>query len=135
GESLAFARDPQTKRWRLIRPRTARADTQAVTGLIRQAFDARRAQTDQPPRNLAEWGLGDPPATGTLTLGKGEERSWWVKLGEATPGTGSAVIYVTSSDNPNEGMAVRKSELDDALKGAKDFRETHLLTSASSDIQ
>src|SRR3954468_8802278 len=50
GESLAFARDPQTKGWRLTRPRTARADTQAVTGLIRQAFDARRAQTDRPPK-------------------------------------------------------------------------------------
>src|SRR4051794_38906092 len=132
--TLAFERDPQTKRWRATQPRACRASTPAVTGLIRQAVDARRMEIQDRPAKPEDWGLGDPPATGTLTLRKGEE-AWWVKLGSVSPGTQSAAIYVASSDRPQEPVAVRRRELDDVLKDLKDFRDTYLLTSSSTDIQ
>ena len=31
---------------------------------------------------LADWGLGDPPSTETVTLRKGSEREWWLKVGD-----------------------------------------------------
>ena len=64
--------------------------------------------------NLEEWDLDPPLATITL---KKKDQEWKLNLGREREGASSGVVYVTSSDDPKEPKAVRRSELDLAFNG------------------
>src|SRR5262249_52718190 len=86
------------------------------------------------PDSLKSWGL-EPPAV-KITLKKGDERTVSLNVGNTSPGgDASAVIYVTSSDRPKEGMAVKKSTLDAVLKGLNDFRDRDVLAASPGAVQ
>ena len=74
------------------------------------------------------------PPQATITLKKGDQE-WKLNLGRQREGTTSGVVYVTSSDEPKEPKAVRKSELDLAFKSLADFRAKDLLTESSLNLQ
>jgi hypothetical protein len=134
-ETIVFVRDSGDKqRWRITEPRGLRADRFAVENLIRQIFDAQRDENADRPDSLKSWGL-EPPAA-KITLKKGDERTVQLNVGNTSPGgEASAVIYVTSSDRPKEGMAVKKSTLDAVLKGLNDFRDRDVLAANAGDVQ
>ena len=135
-EKIAFERDADGKRWSITQPRAYRADAGAVDGLIRQVFNARKDEKADAPARLADWGLGDPPSTGTVTLHVAGGRDLRLRVGDVNKGGGrTAVVYVTSSDLPDKGMAVAKGDLDDVLKPLNDFRARDLLSPAQSDIR
>jgi len=131
-EKLVFERDPNTKKWSLVEPEKLRVDKQAVDRLVNQVYDARRYELADLTSNLKEWDLDPPQAT--ITLKKGGQE-WKLNLGRQREGTTSGVVYVTSSDDPKEPKAVRKSELDLAFKGLADFRAKDLLTESSLNLQ
>jgi hypothetical protein len=132
-ETLVFERDPDTKRWKITQPRALRADRFAVDDLIRQVLESKRDLDADRPSSLKSWGL-EPPAE-TVTLKKGDERSVWIRVGDSSPGKENAVIYLTSSDRPKEGMAVAKNTLDAVLKGLNDFRDRDVLGTNAADVQ
>lgn len=129
-EKLVFAKDAETKKWRITEPRELRADTFAVDGLVRQLLRAERDAKADKPRNLQEWGLDPEAATVTLTAG---DKTATLHVGDLSPD--EAVLYVTSSDRPKEALAVRKSSLGDVLKKVVEFRDRDLLGRAESDMQ
>jgi hypothetical protein len=131
--TITFVRDPESKRWRITQPHNYRADGFVVDQLIRNVYDATRDENADKVTDLKRVGL-EPPAE-TITLKKGEGRTVWLKVGDASPGEEGGVLYVLSSDEPNEVMVVKKSELSATLKTLNDFRSKDLLSGSSSDIQ
>jgi hypothetical protein len=132
-QTVTLARDPQTKNWEITQPLKVRADDGAVNRLLREIYDAQRdTQADKAP-SLKEWGLD--PAAEVITLKKGD-RQVELKVGDVSEGSTSAVIYVLSSDRPNEPMAVSKTSLESVLQtGVNDLRSRVLLAAGTSDIQ
>ncbi len=134
-EKLVFVKDPQTREWTIAEPITAPADGTAVDGLVREVYNAERDPNAGQLTDPKKFGL-DPPAE-VVVLKKGS-REVSLKVGETTPGSESAVVYVASSDTPaNEVLAVRKSSLDSLSKPLVDFRSRDLLSPSfrTSDIQ
>jgi hypothetical protein len=131
-EKLVFTRDPETKKWRITEPHSYRADAFAVDDLVRQVYSSSR---DPRSENLTDFGkAGLQPPAEVITLKKGGETKT-LSVGDQSPGTESAVLYVTSSDRPKEVLAVRKRDLDAVLKPLADFRSKDLLSGSPSDIQ
>jgi hypothetical protein len=131
-QTIVFSRDPDGKGWHIGDSSGLRADTFAVTGLVRDVLEARRDTTADAPTSLKEYGL-DPPAE-VITLKKGD-REVRVNVGETSPGTENQVVYLTSSDNPKEGVAVKKAELGSVFKPLNDFRDRTLLGSSEADLR
>jgi hypothetical protein len=131
-QKIVFTRDPDGKSWKMTEPFEARADSFAVTGLVRDVLDARREPGADTPPSLSEYGL-DPP-TEVITVAKGD-REVKLNVGDTSPGKENQVVYVTSSEKPKEGTSVRKSSLESAFKKVNDFRERSLLASNDSEIQ
>src|SRR5262249_9406132 len=133
-QTLAFRRNPESKRWEITEPRALRANNQAVDRLIQQVFSAQRETNSGPLTNLKDLGL-DPPHE-VITLKTDTDRQFTINMGTTSPGSGTnTAVYVSSSDRPNEAFAVPKSSLDDALHGLAFFRNRDLLGSGTSDIQ
>jgi hypothetical protein len=130
-EKLVFERDPNTKNWMLVEPAKLRVDKHTVDRLVNQVFDARRYEYADLSSNLKDWDLDPPQAT--ITLKKGDQE-WKLNLGRQREGT-SGVVYVTSSDEPKEPAAVKRSELDLAFKSQNDFRARDLLTESALNLQ
>ncbi len=132
-QTVTLVRDPQTKNWEITQPLKVRADDGAVNRLLREIYDAQRdTQADKAP-SLKEWGLEQPAET--ITLKKGD-RQVELKVGDVSEGSSSAVVYVMSSDRPNEPMAVSKSSLESVLQtGLNDLRSRVLLAAGTSDVQ
>jgi hypothetical protein len=131
-EKLVFQRDPNTKKWLLVEPQKLRVDKHTVDRLVNQVYDARRYELVDLTSNLKEWDL-DPPLA-TITLKKGDQE-WKLNLGREREGASSGVVYVTSSDDPKEPKAVRRSELELAFRNLSDFRAKDLLTESSLNLQ
>jgi hypothetical protein len=129
---IVFVKDPETKQWKITEPRNYRADRWAVEDLVRQVYDARKDPTADKLTKLSEVGL-DPPA-GVITLKQGD-RAVSLNLGDTSPGKENAVVYCTSSDDPREIVAVKKSSLDSAFKPLNDFRDRDLLAPSSADVR
>jgi hypothetical protein len=122
-EHIVLVKDPETKRWEITQPRTLRADPAEIRALIDEVLQAKREEADR-PANVKQWGL-EPPAA-TITLSK-DDRSLELKVGDVSPGTTSAVIYVLSSDRAKEPLAVKKNAMGSVLKGLSEFRQRDLL--------
>lgn len=131
-ETIAFARAEDGKGWRMTQPAAWKADTFAVEQLIRQVFDARKEKSDA-NSDLKRWDL-DPPLA-TITITDKDNKSWTLNVGKERPGTDSAVVFVTSSDEPKEAMAISKSQADELFKHANDFRSKTLLSDSLADIR
>ncbi len=130
--TIVFTREGDGKTWVVSEPSAMRADTLAVSGLVRDVLGARRNPQADQPTSLKEFGL-EPPAE-VITLKKGD-REVWLHIGDTSPGKENQVVYVTSSDKPNEIAAVRKSELESVFKKVNDFRDRTLLASFDNDVK
>lgn len=130
---LVFVREGNV--WKITEPREYRADRFAVEDLIRQVHDARRETNTDVTNNPSQYGLQPPAAVITLQKTTEPQRQVTLNIGDVSPGEASAVIYVTSSDRPNEVMAVKKSLLSKTLAALVDFRSRELLSPATGDIQ
>ena len=73
--------------------------------LLRQIAEARLDDEADVTSDKARWGLDDPRLV--VILRKGTSREWKLNAGDERVG----VVYVTTSDRPNDVMAVRKSDL------------------------
>src|SRR5262249_21530661 len=120
--------------WKLREP-SVRVDGYMVDRLIQQVIDAKKEEKADVSENLKQLGLDVPRVVITLTQ-KGTDREWKLNLGEesVTGGSSDKVIYVTSSDRPQQPMAVRRVDLDNAFKKVNDFRSKSLLAESSFDI-
>jgi hypothetical protein len=131
-ETLVFERDADGKTWHITKPSTLRADSFAVTGLVRDVLDAQRETTADSPPSLKDAGL-DPPAE-VITVAK-NGREVTLNIGEVTAGGDNQVVFVTSSDNPKQGLPVKKNRLESVFKTLNDFRDRTLLANSDSDIK
>jgi hypothetical protein len=116
--------------WEMEKPYNLHVDTNQVTTLIRQVVDTRRESQSDVVKNLSYYEL-DQPAT-VVILKKGADQEWRLNIGTQGPGSGtSGVVYVTSSDRPDEPLVVRRAELDSVFKGVDDFRSKDLLEASA----
>src|SRR6266851_996125 len=130
-ETLLFYRNEQGD-WRLKQP-GVRAENNLVTRIIDQVLGARMEEQVDLTSDLKQFGLDSPSAVVTLYQ-KGSDRDWKLNLGAGSAGDEKGVVYVTSSDQPKEPMAVKRSTLDSLFKKVNDFRSKHLLAESSFDI-
>jgi hypothetical protein len=131
-EKIEFYRDAQNA-WRLKDPET-RADGSLVDRIVEQVTQAKRIQDADMSQDLAAYGL-DAPGSVVKIYKKDSDKPWTVRAGAQSAGDSTAVLYVTSSDSPNEPMAVRKMDLDTLSKSKDEYRSKTLLADSSFDIQ
>lgn len=125
-EKLVFIRDSTTKRWRMLQPYPARADSEAVNRLVRDLVNVRRDEKANVVADPAKYGLA-PPAE-VVTLKQGAEREWAVQLGdESAGGPSSALVYAATIADPKYPTAVKRVDVESALKPVRDFRSKDLL--------
>jgi hypothetical protein len=129
-ETLAFVKDASTKHWKV---NGLRADSGKVSTLIQQLFNADKAKSDEPPKNLADWDLS-PPNT-VITISRSDQPALIVNLGKVSVGDETAVVYATSSDRPKDAIAVQKNKLELALKGLTAFRDRDMVPATSADLK
>jgi hypothetical protein len=130
-EKLVFFKDEQGD-WRLKEPST-HADSNTVRNIISDVMGARREEEADTRGGLQVFGLESPSAV--VTLAQGTEHEWKLTLGDSSAGGDKAFVYVTSSDAPNEAMAVRRSSLEPLFKSLDDYRSKTLLADSSFEIQ
>jgi Domain of unknown function (DUF4340) len=126
-EKLVFERPAGTTTWRMTQPSQARVESSMVDEIVRDLVKLRRDEkaSAKLPRDLKSNGL-EPP-TVTIIAGRGQER-WKLDLGNESPGTGrKKMVYVVSSDRPNEPMAIAHQDVEKAYKNPKDFRDKVLV--------
>jgi hypothetical protein len=133
-ERFVFVRDPSSNRWRIVEPRDYPANSTAVDALVRQVYNARRDEQADVLNKPQQYGLEAPAEVITLIKEAEPRREVKLNVGDTSPGTEKAVIYVTSSDR-KEVLAVRKSDLDNLKKPLAEFRSRELLSPSTSDIQ
>jgi hypothetical protein len=135
-EKIVLVKTPGTDTWTIAEPHAYRADRFAVEDLVRQVWGAEREPHAEPGNDPKRYGL-DPPAE-VVTLIEDKEgaprREVKLNVGDASPGTESALLYVSTPEHPNQVFAVKKGRLDAVLKPVADFRSRDLLSPSSSDI-
>jgi hypothetical protein len=131
---IVLQRDATGDQWSIVEPKKYRADKVPVGHLIAQIFEATREENVAKPADLSTWGLATPPEE-TITLNKGNERSFKLYVGKVSPGSEDAVIYVLDPARPKEPMAVKKSALSTVLEPLDNYRDTELLASSTSEFQ
>ncbi len=130
-ERLEFKK--QGDAWRMVSPKDARVDANAVDKLINELVGAERPKQEKDAPKPAEVGLDQPAATVTLTLDpkKAEEikgpASYTVAVGSKT-GPKDPVIYVNSSESKNP-VPLSRSRLGQVFAAVEDFRSKELLGS------
>jgi hypothetical protein len=133
-EKIVFVREAGSNRWRIVEPRDYSANSVAIDALVRQIYGARRDEQADLLNKPEQYGLETPAEVVTLIKEAEPRREVKLNVGDTSPGTEKAVIYVTSSDR-KEVMAVRKNELDNLKKPLADFRSHELLSPSTGDIQ
>ncbi len=139
-EKLVFVRSGDT--WELQHPQ-ARADSVQVNQIVSQLLHASKEEKADMTADLAQYGLDSPAAV--VTIRKGADQEWKINIGKASIGKENALVYVTSSDHPNEPMAVRRIQLDSVIKNidetgkiefktVRDYRSKYLLAESAFDI-
>jgi hypothetical protein len=123
-QKIVFIKDPSTNSWKMTQPTEWPADSGLVDNIVSSVLDARKDRNADLNANLAEWGLDHPSAVVTLRAGDGRE--WKLNLGKERPGKATGVVYVTSSDEPKEPLAVRRTDLESLFHNVNDFRSKDL---------
>jgi Domain of unknown function (DUF4340) len=102
-------------RWKLEEPYPGRVDSMQIENLINDLLSARKETKNVDlTSNLSQFGLDLPAVTVRLVT---PERDAVVNLGKLSFGSAdSAVVYATSSENPKQPAAVRRSSLGSLLK-------------------
>lgn len=130
-ETLRFYKDSNGT-WRCKDP-----EVRLVTGLVRQVIDqvmgARKDEEADLTSDLKKFGLDHPTAKVTL-ISAGGAKEWWLNIGDQSPGDTSAIVYITSSDEPKTPMAIRKTDLGSIFKTLTEFRAKDLLAENTFDI-
>jgi hypothetical protein len=137
-QKLEFVRN--NRGWRLRQP-DVRADAITLNGIVSQLMNATQFEQADMSANPSVYGLNAPAAI--VTLSRGDQR-WSINIGQAS-GKENSLIYVTSSDQPNEAMAVQRSRLDNLIKDVdakgevkfkalNDYRAKTLLADSAFDI-
>lgn len=129
-ERIIFVFEPDSGLWRMTEPFESRVEPGVVSILIGQVRDARKDENRDVTNDLKRYDL-DPPRS-TVTLSKGDKR-WQIFLGSDT-GQGG-VVFVTSSDNRKEPMAVRRDALTHLQKPVNDYRSKTVLADSAADIE
>jgi len=137
GAKIVLERAAAGKPWRMTAPIQTRVDSILVDNLAREFVGLRHdpVSSEQLPRDLAVSGLTTPKLT--VTVGKGKDQTWTLNLGNESPGTGrKKLVYVTSSDRPNEPLAIHHQDVEDAYKSVKELRsKTLVLQSEPSALE
>ncbi|HJZ90296.1 MAG TPA: DUF4340 domain-containing protein [Gemmataceae bacterium] len=135
-EKVAFAREGKT--WKMVAPAAARADASAVDSLVSGVLNA-KVEKSADISSLGAHGLDNPAVKVTL---KTQTLSETVSLGNVTVGGDRALVYVTTSGQPDRPQAVRRGDFaalfrTDApktatnagqlVKGVTDFRPLKIL--------
>ncbi|MER3415794.1 MAG: hypothetical protein C4297_06220 [Gemmataceae bacterium] len=123
-EKIEFVR--KDKDWRMIHPKDVRTDTSRVNMLVDQIMRAETMRHSQPLTDLGKVGLDSPDTIVTLYR---DEQSYVVSIGNRDPKK-DPVLYVTTSERPNEGLPVPRQELDRIWNEVDEFRNRELLGSA-----
>lgn len=131
-ESVTLVKDKTSGLWMIEIPGPFRADDGQVRELVRQLFEARNDDRAERPRSDSEWGLETPSGKVVLSS-ESKGKSFTINLGNTSPGTTSAVVYMKSSDRQG-AIAVLKSTVATLFKTPKSLRDPYLLASSSSDI-
>jgi hypothetical protein len=125
-EKIIFTLDRQSDRWKMTEPFAARADSDTIKQLIRQVIDAKKQEEGTLAPDLPRYGLAPPQAT--VLLKQGTEHEWKLNLGKSFGSDRDQVVYVAPGTNPDRPLAVKRNELDAALKPLTDYRSRDLLT-------
>ncbi|MFN4258669.1 MAG: DUF4340 domain-containing protein [Gemmataceae bacterium] len=122
---LVFEQRPRG--WELVQP-ALRADNTLIDGAINSLFWLARLGEDEADLtpNKKQFGL-DPPRM-TVTIKNKNGREWKVFLGDRSGHDRDSIVYVTSSDYPDEVMAVRYSSVDGFFKDLRELRSRDLLS-------
>src|SRR5690242_12825803 len=97
-EKLVFVRDSGSRKWRIVEPRDYQADSNAIDRLVRQVFQASLEDKADVVNNPKQYGLDSPSEVVTLIKESEPRREVKLNVGETSPGSANAVIYVNSSD-------------------------------------
>jgi hypothetical protein len=125
-EKIIFTLDRQADRWTMTQPFAARVDSDTIKQLIRQVIDAKKEEEGTLAPDLPRYGLAPPQAT--VLLKQGIEHEWKLNLGKSFGSDHDQVVYVAPGTNPDHPLAVKRNELDAALKPLTDYRSRDLLT-------
>jgi Domain of unknown function (DUF4340) len=118
--------------WQLSQPRT-RLDDFKISQLIREVIGARRDEEADVTSNLRQFGLDQPEEVVTLKQ-KGAGKEWQLNVGKLS--ADKKYVYVTSSDRPQEVMAVKKADVDGLFfKDLADLRSQRLLEVTATSAQ
>lgn len=125
GEKIVFEKPAADERWQMKQPVQTRVDSSMVDELVRRIIQLRKEEiAGGLTPDLKLYGL-EPPGL-VVIISKGDQ-SWKLNLGNESPGSGrKKMVYVLSSDRPNEPLAVVHQDVETAYKGVKDFREKAL---------
>ncbi len=130
-ETLVFYQDAHGG-WRLKNP-NVRADGNKVRRIIDEVINAKRQADVDLPSDLGSADLANPPIVVKLVRKDGD-REWTLNVGKETFGGSNALVFVSSSDDPNQPVAVRKLDLEMLDKPVVEFRAHDLLAESSFDI-
>jgi hypothetical protein len=125
-EKIIFTLDRQNDRWKMTQPFAARADSDTIKQLIRQVIDAKKEEEGTLAPDLPRYGLAPPQAT--VLLKQGDLHDWKLNVGKSFGSDHDQVVYVASGKNPDRPLAVKRNDLDAALKPLTDYRSRDLLT-------
>jgi hypothetical protein len=130
-DHISFARDG--KLWKMIAPSRARIDSAAVDSIVSSLLNAKTEKSADIAGNLGAHGLDNPPVKVTLTAGSTTET---VSLGNVTIGGDKAVVYVTTSDQPDRPQAARRTDFAPLFKAdVKNATNAGQLVKSVSDFR
>jgi hypothetical protein len=110
-DHITFTRDGKT--WQMVAPTRARTESATVDSIVTALLNAKTVKAADLAGNLGAHGLDNPPLKVTLKAG---ELSGTLSLGNVTIGGSEAVVYVTTSDQPDRPQAARRNDFNALFK-------------------
>lgn len=103
-------------KWEAREPVTAKVDSFAIDGIVRDLFRAKPVRDPEAGQNLTVRGLDSPSVQ--LTLKAGADKSSTVNIGTTTIGGDRAVTYVSTGAAPKRPLAIKRSDLASLFRDA-----------------
>lgn len=117
-DKITFAKSE--KGWQITAPAQARADGAAIDTLVSSILNAKTEPNADIGPNLATHGLDNPAVKLTL---RGKSVADTISLGNTTIGGDQAVVYVTTTDQSQKAMAVRRTAFRGLFKERREVRD------------